>query len=374
VTARHDFCSPQSDRFVDTVNAGGTIMASETPKVQEASPGSTPLRDLKLTIAGTSLEGVIQEFRQELIARGVTRLVPHFYLSTEWGVPFGTISIAIPFYLARTDLTALHAERGGHVEGISRADILRYLRHEMGHVVNYAYQLYETGDWQRIFGDIELPYVEEYHPRPFSREYVRNLPGWYAQKHPDEDWAETFAIWMTPGEDWRSEYADWPALGKLVYCDRVLSELRDRDPPITETDADEDVDELVLSLDEYYRSTESGDPAPGAGFDAVLRSIFQDRLDSTDETKTDSHAGAELIRQLQLDIPAEVYRWTGYFPERTRLLLRHLAERAERLKQVYSEKRRTEIVIALTTFITSLAMSHVLEQRNRGDAANRPLS
>ena len=180
------------------------------PAVHEAGLGSRRLRHLGLTIAGTPLEAVIREFEQEVADRGVVKVRPHFYLSTEWGVPFGTISIAIPFYLARVDLTDFHAERGGFVEGGSRADVLRYLRHEMGHVVNYAYRLYERPEWTGRFGDINLPYEEEYRPRPFDPHYVVQLPGWYAQKHPDEDWAETFAVWMTPGLDWRARYARWP--------------------------------------------------------------------------------------------------------------------------------------------------------------------
>jgi hypothetical protein len=160
----------------------------------------TPIKDLGLTIAGTPLEPILREFEQELdkTGEGGIALRPRFYLSTEWGVPFGTIAIAIPFYLARPDLRELHEQRVGHVEGLSRADILRYLRHEMGHVVNYAYKLYEREEWVRLFGSITQPYLEEYLPSPFSRRYVRHLPGWYAQKHPDEDWSETFAVWMTP--------------------------------------------------------------------------------------------------------------------------------------------------------------------------------
>jgi hypothetical protein len=124
-------------------------------------------------------------------------------------VPFGTVSIAIPFYLARTELTNLHRDRHGHVEGTSRSDILRYLRHEMGHVVNYAYQLYEQEEWVKHFGSITQPYEEEYRPEPFSRRFVRHLPGWYAQKHPDEDWAETFAVWMTPGREARCYFGSF---------------------------------------------------------------------------------------------------------------------------------------------------------------------
>src|SRR6187401_2285515 len=203
---------------------------------------STPIRDLNLTIAGTPLEPVLARFQTELQQAGSVRLTPRFYLSTEWGVPFGTISIAIPSYLARPDLTEVHAEKVGHLEGIGPAELLRYLRHEMGHVINYAYKLYEQEEWINIFGSITQPYSEAYKPKPFSRKFVRHLPGWYAQKHPDEDWAETFAVWMTPGLDWAADYADWPlALAKLRYCDRVMAEVRRRDPIVIADDLDLDV-------------------------------------------------------------------------------------------------------------------------------------
>src|SRR5262245_5790834 len=100
---------------------------------------SLPIRSLGLTIKGTRLEPILAEFAEELQRPGSRRVKPVFYLSTEWGVPFDTVAIALPFYLAHPTLTQVHAERHGHVEGTSRRDILRYLRHEMGHVVNYAY-------------------------------------------------------------------------------------------------------------------------------------------------------------------------------------------------------------------------------------------
>src|ERR1700749_797246 len=152
----------------------------------EAHLAARPIRDLGLDIAGTRLQPLVDAFRGELAACGVTGVVPRFYLSTEWGVSFGTIAIAIPFYLARPELAELHAARTGMVEGFDAAELLRYLRHEMGHVVNYAYKLYERRDWVQAFGAITQPYLEEYRPQPFSRRFVRHLPGWYAQKHPDE--------------------------------------------------------------------------------------------------------------------------------------------------------------------------------------------
>jgi hypothetical protein len=343
---------------------GGTTFAvifrMDSQTAFQEAQGDRPIRDLGLTIEGTALAPVIAEFEAELAVAGIRRVRPRFYLSTEWGVPFETVAIAIPFYLARTDLTALHAERTGHVEGIGRRDILRYLRHEMGHVVNYAYKLYDQEDWVRSFGPITRPYREEYTPEPFSRRYVRHLPGWYAQKHPDEDWAETFAVWMTPGLDWRAEYAGWTeALAKLEYCDRVMRELSAVDPLVTADELDEDVSEIAYTLDQYYRSWEiDGGELPG--LDGSLRAIFED-WGRPEDLSTDAprRPASALIRRLASDLPADVYRWTGHFPERTRLLLSHLADRADALEQVYPEDRETPAIISLTTLVTALAMNHV---------------
>lgn len=335
-------------------------MPTTPPVFHEAPLTSRPIRDLGLSLEGTRLEPILEEFLRELDQVGITRLRPRFYLSTEWGVPFGTIAIAIPFYLARPELTELHATRAGFVEGTSDADILRYLRHEMGHVVNYAYELYEREDWVKLFGSITQPYVEEYRPEPFSRRYVRHLPGWYAQKHPDEDWAETFAVWMTPGADWRRDYAGWPeALAKLEYCDRLMGQLRDIDPPVTLSDLDEDVGELPYTLEELYRATSSPQGDLPAGLDGALRAIFEDLGEPEDASPSPRRPAAELIRRLEPDLMASVYRWTGHFPERTRALLRHLAAQAEALRQVYPEDREGAATVALTTLVTALAMNHV---------------
>jgi hypothetical protein len=309
------------------------------------------------------LEPVLAQFQQELQEAGIVRLRPHFYLSTEWGVPFGTISIAIPFYLARPDLTAVHAERIGHLEGVGPGELLRYLRHEMGHVVNYAYMLYEREDWVNRFGSITQPYAEAYRPEPFSRKFVQHLPGWYAQKHPDEDWAETFAVWLTPRADWRAAYADWPeARAKLGYCNQLLADLNGRDPIVTATELDEDVSELMTSLEDFYRTPANvdGDPFP-PGLDGALQAIFQDFDEpQAASAKAACLSAADLLRKLEPDLSANVYRWSGHFPESTRRLVQHLAQRAQQLKQVYPADQEPATIIAVTALVTTLAMNHVI--------------
>ena len=337
-------------------------MAADPARFHESNLWSVAIRDLGLTIAGTRLEPILAVFEAELRRAGITRVRPRFYLSTEWGVPFETVAIAIPFYLARPDLTALHVEQVGHVEGFDRADILRYLRHEMGHVINYAYRLYDEEEWVKQFGSITQPYGEEYRPEPFSRRYVRHLPGWYAQKHPDEDWSETFAVWMTPGLDWRKEYGGWPVTAaKLAYCERTMLALRDRDPVVTAADLDEDVAEIEYSLGHYYRDDPDARSEMPPGLDGALLAIFEDLVADEGGMTLDeplAPAGA-LIRRLEPELMANVFRWTGHFPERTRVLLRFLADRASQLQQGYAPARETSAIVALTTLVTGLAMNHV---------------
>lgn len=323
-----------------------------------------PIRDLGLKIEGTALEPIIDEFRGELARVGIVRLRPHFYLSDEWGVPFETIAIGIPFYLARPELIDIHARRVGHLEGVGRVDLLRYLRHEMGHVVNYAYVLYEDEEWVKHFGSITQPYVEEYRPQAFSRRFVQHLPGWYAQKHPDEDWAETFAVWMTPGHDWRADYADWPeALAKLEYCDRTMQRVNQLDPPVTATELDDDVNQLTRSLEAHYRSTDDtgAEPLP-PGIAGALRAIFED-FGAPEDMTTDAQRlpADELLLRMERELVANVFRWTGHFPEPTRRLVRHLAQRAREMQQVYPADREETVTIAITTLVTSLAMNHVFK-------------
>src|SRR5256885_16453644 len=79
----------------------------------------------------------------------------------------------------------------------------RILRHEAGHALDNAYRLRRRKRWRAVFGPASLPYPARYRARPGSRRYVHHLGEWYAQAHPSEDFAETFAVWLTPKSGWR---------------------------------------------------------------------------------------------------------------------------------------------------------------------------
>ena len=223
--------------------------------------------------------------------------------------------------------------------------------------------LFDDPDWVAHFGPITRALSRGLsQPEPFSRRYVRHLPGWYAQKHPDEDWSETFAVWMTPGLDWRAEYADWPvALAKLRYCDRTLAALADRDPIVTADDLDEDVGEIGATLGQFYRP--EGDveaPFPDA-LEGLLRANFDDLDDLREHAPPGQpHAlASSLILRMERDLCRSIYQWTGHFPERTRPLLRHLARLADDLVLLYPQAGEARAAIGLTTLVTALAMNHV---------------
>ena len=54
---------------------------------------------------------------------------------------------------------------------------------------------------RRLFGNPATQYPEYYTPKPYSKSFVQHLDHWYAQSHPDEDFAETFAVWLDPHVD-----------------------------------------------------------------------------------------------------------------------------------------------------------------------------
>lgn len=165
---------------------------------------------------------------------------------------------------------------------------------------------------------------------------------------------------MTPRYNWRKRYADWPeALAKLEYCARTLERVNQLDPLVSTREADEDVSSISSSVEEFYQTaTKGSNEEMPPGLDGSLQAIFDD-YDEGAHPEMEPLSAAELILRLEREIVANVYRWTGHFPEATRHLIQSLAERASQLQQVYPKERETELTVAVTTLVTSLAMNHV---------------
>src|ERR1700761_1093827 len=196
--------------------------------------------DLKLAIQGTELAQAIKRLYRELSLRGI-RFRPHCWLSQEWFSPDGIPGIAIPFFLAHKRLMRLERRLMREVEGGNRNWLMRILRHEAGHAIDTAYRLRRRKRWREVFGPASLPYPDTYRPRPGSRRFVQHLGAWYAQAHPTEDFAETFAVWLKPHSAWRREYAGWPAYGRLQYIDELAAEMGGAQPPVSSRATVEDI-------------------------------------------------------------------------------------------------------------------------------------
>lgn len=211
----------------------------------------TRLCDLGLRLQRSELAAGAEQLYRELDRKGIA-FRPHLWLSTEWFSPDDVPGFAIPFYLAHPRLRALEARMMGEVEGGTPRSFQQLMRHEAGHAIDSAYRLHDREEWHRLFGPFDAPYRRHYQARPYSKRFVRHLPNWYAQSHPAEDFAETFAVWLDPGSRWRTRYRDWPALEKLLYVQRTMRELAGREPKVRTHEQVEPIAALTLRLGEYY--------------------------------------------------------------------------------------------------------------------------
>jgi hypothetical protein len=229
-------------------------------------------RDLHLRIAGSAVHADVERVLAELARRGI-RLVPHFWFSTAWFSPDGVPGVAVPFFLANARLMRLERRMLGEAEGSHRNWRLRLLRHELGHAIDTAFGLRRRADWRLVFGTASARYEPHYSARPRSRDHVLHLEHWYAQSHPTEDFAETFAVWLTPKARWRAEYAGWPALAKLEFVDALMSELAGRTPPNRDRSVIEPLTDNNRTLREHYRRRTSFADSD-ARYDAWLARAF----------------------------------------------------------------------------------------------------
>ena len=229
---------------------------------------------LGLELAGSPLEGLVEQVGGELEARGL-RFRPYAWLSSDWFTPDDLTGFAIPFTLADRRLIALERRQLLSVEGGTRAQCLRILRHETAHALDNAFGLHGTRAWRQTFGRFSSRYTPTYTPDPTSRDYVLNLSCWYGQSHPCEDWAETFAVWLDPASRWRTRYEGWPALRKLEAVDRMMAALAGRAPRRRTRRVEEPASKDHSTLEEHFaRKRQALDEEPIPAMDEQLRRLF----------------------------------------------------------------------------------------------------
>jgi hypothetical protein len=313
---------------------------------------SRPIRDLGLKLEGSPVERFVEQLYRELEAKGLTKFRPACYLTDEWGCPSGEPVIGIPFYLAHAALAQLEEETND-IEGAR--EIMMYLRHEAGHAFTYAYKLHNLPEWKRLFGPFRRPYRDNYRPVPFSREYVRHLPGWYAQKHPDEDFAETFAVWLTPRSNWRKRYRGWDAMEKLRYLDRLARKLGKTDPPRRRGRTDITVDEMETTVAEFYHQSAREEVAVSELTpDTDLREMFH-----VSKRRKGARPARDFLHQNRKAVIDKVAHWTGAQRPLIKNLLDAIEKRTGELDLRADETREGEHLAEITAYVTALAMTYV---------------
>ena len=269
------------------------------------------IRDLRLQIPGTVLESRVARLYAELDQRGMG-FKPPCYLADEWLCPDQVPIIGIPFFLAHPRLTALEKRMMLEAEGSTEEWCMKLLRHECGHAMNYAYRLFARRDWRKAFGPFDAPYYTvTYTAKPYSKRFVVHLDDNYAQAHPDEDFAETFAVWLDPESDWQGRYRGWPALEKLEYLDAMMREAAGKQPLVTGSATPWSAGRMSSTLGTFYQRKRKylGSEFPGF-YDPGLRRIFDEPGENASPTPAERflrrHRKA-LVQGVSLWVPQRKY-------------------------------------------------------------------
>ncbi len=320
-------------------------LRADWPDLQDEALLDVRMADLPLGIDEMLADRVAQ-LREELETRGL-QFPLHCYLSDEWFTPDGATAIAIPFYLAHPRLARLEEAQMFEVEGGEHEWCMRILRHEAGHAIDNAFQLRRRPRRRRTFGLPSKPYPEGYTPKPYSKSYVLHLDAWYAQSHPDEDFAETFAVWLTPTSEWRQRYAGWPALRKLECMDALMTSIGHRPPRIINHDEVDPVRKLRKTLRQHYRNKRRyyGIDYPNF-YDRDLRRLF-----SESSEYVGNMTAARFLTRIRRPTRRLVASWTGIYQYTIDQVLEDMITRSRQLKlrlAVPEDKARQEFAVLLT--------------------------
>ena len=317
------------------------------------------IRDLGVQLEGTWVGDCVDALHNELDERGI-RLKPHIWVSDEWFSPDGVSGFAVPFYLLHPRLTRLERKQLIEVEGGTQTECMRIMRHEAGHAIQHGYKLHRKREWQRLFGHSSQKYPEAYRPNPASKRFVQHLRRWYAQSHPDEDFAETFAVWLRPRGDWRRRYAGWHALQKLEYVDRLMQEIAGTVPPARDKRV---VDPLRTNrrtlLEHYtYRRAIYSVEYPKT-YDEDLYRLF-----SSDKKHKHRPTASSFLRANRGDIRRVVSRWTGEYQFSLDQVLTDMIGRCRELRLRVVGKE-SEVLTHFMVLLTARTMSFLVGQGRR---------
>lgn len=311
------------------------------------------ITQLGLKFEGSELQPLIQQLYDELSLKGLL-FHPPCHVGDEWFVPVGIPAIFIPFYLVHDRLRRLERKMMMEVEGETPEWFMRLMRHEAAHAYSYAYGLYKKKKWQETFGLASTEETDFYRPRPYSRSFVVHLDDWYAQSHPDEDFAETFAVWLTPDIDWRQKFKGWKALKKLEYVDELMKSLAGREPDHQPKYKVAEVDCLDIKLKTHYaRKRKFYEDTYPDFYDKDLQQLFDAGPDTVDRIRASAY-----LRQHRRAVMDSVCQWTNEKKYRVSKLLARLIDRCDQLG-LYIKADTPQQNLQVSAYVTTLVMNYL---------------
>ncbi len=325
----------------------------------------TRICDLPIALEGSWLADCVKELYAELDAKGLV-FHPDCYLADEWLTPENEVAIGIPFYLAHPALMKLERRMMLEAEGEGKNWCLQLLRHEAGHAFSYAYHLHKKREWQKVFGSSEEEYGDTYKFKPYSKSYVRHLDGFYAQYHPDEDFVETFAVWLTPDTNWQEKYKGWKALEKLYFVDGLMASIKGVAPLKPKGKKLWQHKNLTITLEKYYAKKRRHEQEEFPDFhDVQLKKIFTPLTDEEwwafkKDRKKHKHmiTAQALIHKHSKNILNSIDRCTGERKYMISDLLKNIGLRAKQLHMIVHQPE-TVTVMQLSVYMTSLVMNYI---------------
>lgn len=322
---------------------------------------TTPINKLHVTVESSPmLNEAINKVRADMERMKIKKIKPFYYLSTGYGTIAGTTNICLGFYDADERLRELNKEYRGW--GYSNEEITATIRHEVGHAFAYAYKLYRLPEFRSVF-NVKGHYFNSYpdtnryilRANPWSRDFVNPSGDHYAQKHPDDDFAETFTVWLTPRLNWRKKWRNYPgALEKLEYVDKVVTEHRNQEPLIGNVpDEYEGLSEYKMTVAQFFKANITPYHQKASGFvDPDLKHIFRARPRVPKAERNYVHADNFLQRN-QLVIVNRVSQWVGVETTVVKDLILKCRQRADALDLWVKRDDQEKKLVEFTTYIST---------------------